>query len=1082
MNKYLRITAIILTILAIIILLGVLALKRGIHISELSLSNTHISNAHLVWGEKLRLRVEKITIQATEEKSTEQPSGGPEPVYVRDALHAVKFIEQWFTSIDIKQIVAGPLNAHFHYRENESGKISITSPKIELQSGIRTEGEFLVIDIEKISSTEYKSQANGILRIDTRTRNLVGSFVAMLADTLPLKLEVKADTRQLSFSGQGKKPVTDIAPIVELFKLGPAVSPWIIDYLSASQVSLSKVSGTIPYNKPESILQTLHAVAIVKDTEYTFAQGLEPIKAPETMVEFIQGVLKIKPQQATFYAQDAGKSELDINFNTSPFILTAYIRTRAQASGGILTLLEHYGIPFPFEQKEGVTETDLTLAINLSTIDIKSNGSFTSDNSVFEYDGHLLDVGHLDVSLDNTDITLRQINVSKKGQFSARISGELDAAKNTGDLIASIDAFSYKSADAELLLENPQNAPLVINYQMRSDGDTIDVAASSWRAGGHLVTVDKFTTPFLHHNWSGKLPPTAVTISPWLKTMVSGTFQNQLPYADLTISVLGLSHDDWQLNQPEVQIELVLDNVLSVTTKKPVEISFGNTAINLMPVHLTYGSEKMLVHQGGIKIAGQSFPDLRGQLDLDKKTGKLIIERPSIVDGNDNKLLTADSPVTVDFSLQGNYTYAEIPLLGIKFEQQQRGAWSVALKDLAKLNKYSPLMQHYQLEKGDLTLSSTNGSLPWTFNGKIRHPLALLVEGDKPVHDYLVKGNYDGKKTTVDINQKIQVSLAEKISIESKQIGYNLPALMSLFEQPANETGSKQSQATTRTKQRKTNTETGNSNLSLSLTAIDSFVYIDESRRALADELKLTLDKGTIKSNLKFGPGSAEMEIRDNTISLVGRGFNPAFVNKLITYSKYKEGNLEFQVSGDFDNLDAVILIKQALIQDFGVASNVLAFINTVPALLTFRLPGFSKDGLHAKEISAGINYQDGLIKLSSAHLDSKEIDVRGEGSVNLNDNTLDITLNLITGTKKSLGHIPLLGYVLSGDKKKPSITLTVKGSLDDPEVNHTVFKEVSTYPFQLLKRTVNLPAHMVKKGRHQTGDEDSDYSSKDKQ
>ena len=391
-------------------------------------------------------------------------------------------------------------------------------------------------------------------------------------------------------------------------------------------------------------------------------------------------------------------------------------------------------------------------------------------------------------------------------------------------------------------------------------------------------------------------------------------------------------------------------------------------------------------------------------------------------------------------------------------------------------------MQHYQLEKGDLTLSSTNGSLPWTFNGKIRHPLALLVEGDKPVHDYLVKGNYDGKKTTVDINQKIQVSLAEKISIESKQIGYNLPALMSLFEQPANETGSKQSQATTRTKQRKTNTETGNSNLSLSLTAIDSFVYIDESRRALADELKLTLDKGTIKSNLKFGPGSAEMEIRDNTISLVGRGFNPAFVNKLITYSKYKEGNLEFQVSGDFDNLDAVILIKQALIQDFGVASNVLAFINTVPALLTFRLPGFSKDGLHAKEISAGINYQDGLIKLSSVHLDSKEIDVRGEGSVNLNDNTLDITLNLITGTKKSLGHIPLLGYVLSGDKKKPSITLTVKGSLDDPEVNHTVFKEVSTYPFQLLKRTVNLPAHMVKKGRHQTGDEDSDYSSKDKQ
>ena len=75
MNRYLRVTAIILISLAIIILLGVLALKRGINISELSLSGTHISNAHLIWGEKLKLRVENITIQAAEEKSTGQAQG-----------------------------------------------------------------------------------------------------------------------------------------------------------------------------------------------------------------------------------------------------------------------------------------------------------------------------------------------------------------------------------------------------------------------------------------------------------------------------------------------------------------------------------------------------------------------------------------------------------------------------------------------------------------------------------------------------------------------------------------------------------------------------------------------------------------------------------------------------------------------------------------------------------------------------------------------------------------------------------------------------------------------------------------------
>jgi len=1086
MNRYFRIAAIILISLAIIILLGVLALKRGISISELSLSSMHISNAHLIWGEKLKLRVENITIRTREEKPTEKSSEGPGPVYVRDALHAVKFIEAWFTSIDIKQIVAGPLNAHFHYRENESGKIAITSPKIQLQSGIRSEGEFLVIDIEQISSAEYRSQANGVIRIDTQKRSLAGSFNGILAEILPLNLEVKADTRQLSFSGQGKGSISSIAPIVDLFNLGPGITPWISDYLSASQVSLNTVSGTIPYDKPESILQTLHAVAIVKDTEYTFAQGLDPIKAPETKVEFIQGVLKIKPQQATFYDQDAGNSELDINFNKSPFILTAYIRTRAQASGGILTLLEHYGIPFPFEQKEGVTDTNLTLAINLSTIDIKSSGIFKSDQSAFEFDGHLIDVDHLDVALDNTDITLRQIDVSKKGQFSAHITGKLDAAKSTGDLNASIDALSYKSADSELLLENPQNAPLVVNYHIRPDGDSIDVAVSSWRAGGHLVTAGEFTTPFSHKNWSGKLPPTAVAISPWLKAKVSGEFNRRPPYASLDISLLELAYDGWHMNQAEEKIKLVIGDDISLITKNNVDVTSDKTTINLMPSHISYKDKQLHIHQSGLKIAGQSFPDMKGQIDLIRQTGSLTLEQLNVVDNTGMKLLAVDKPVTLELSLREDQTDAEIPQLGVKFYQHKQSGWSVAVDNLGRLNKYSPLMQRYQLEKGKFTLVSENGSQPWSFTGMIKHPLALLVDGDTPVHDYHFSGNYDGNKTTADINEKIHLQLAEKVSIESKEIGYNLPALLSLINAPDKQTSDDKRQGAGKSVNRKylesghpakqSNIAAG-SNLSVALTARDSFIYIDETHRVLAEELMLTLVKGTIECDLKHGKGKAVLEIKDDKISLAGKGFDPVFVNEIINYSKFKKGELEFKVSGSSSDMDAFIVINDAVIQDFGIASNILAFINTVPALLTFKMPGFHTDGLHASKITAGMKYQDRLIKLKSVHLDSKEIDVRGEGKVNLNDDTIDITLNLITGAKKNLSHIPLLGYILSGKEKKPSITLTVKGDMHNPEINHTAFREVATYPLQLLKRTVILPAHLVNKVRGNSDDNSQDNS-----
>ncbi len=307
MKLFTRIIAIIVICLAIIASLGFFTLKRGINISELSLSDTRISNAHLIWNNKLDLSVENISVHKASKKpagskSSEDNADGAQAAYVRDALHAVNLIKKWFTSIDIKQIDVGAISANFQYRENENGKLVVSWPKGALQSQISTEGKFLLVDIEQASSTEYKSHANGLIRINTQEMKLSATFEGVLADTLPLHLEVKADTDQLSFSGQGKEAVSSIAPIVDLFNLGPDITPWITDNLSASQISLSSVSGTIPYDNPASILQSLHAVAKVKDTEYTFAQGLEPIKAAVTEVEFINGVLKITPENASFYS------------------------------------------------------------------------------------------------------------------------------------------------------------------------------------------------------------------------------------------------------------------------------------------------------------------------------------------------------------------------------------------------------------------------------------------------------------------------------------------------------------------------------------------------------------------------------------------------------------------------------------------------------------------------------------------------------------------------------------------------------------------------------------------------------------
>lgn len=1084
MKVLIRAMAIIVISLTIILSIGFIALEHGITISQLSISNTKINNAHLTLDDKLKLEIEQITVQPTKGKASKKPFDGAKPSYVRDALRIVNLIEKWFFSINIKEISVGSLNASFQFHEKEGGQLTVNSPQFETTANIQIDGEFLLVDIENIRSKEYKSHAQGKARIDAANRKLTATVEAMIAETVPLQLEVKADLEQLSFSGQGTQAVASIVPVVELFNLDPDVTPWINDYLTASQISLKSVSGTIPYDNPTSILQTLHAVAMIEDTEYTFAQGLKPIKATETDIEFAKGILNIKPRDASFYEQDVGNSELDINFNNNPFILTAYIRTKAQASGGVLSLLKFYGIPFPLEQKEGLIDTDLTLTVNLSTIDINASGTFKADNSAFEFDQQRIDVEHLDISLNDSALLIHKLDVSKKGLFSARTTGEVDTAKGQGTLRTNIDKFNYQSAHTALVLDNPDSAPLLVNYHMSPDGDSISVGESAWMTGGASINIGKFTTPFNHATVSGTLPPTSVAISPWIKAKVSGAFNREPPYANLDVLLYDLNYGDFRVGQSEFNIALVIGDKISVKSQKSAKFHIGKSTLNLKPTHLSYASNNLKIHQSGMVYAGQVFSDIKGQLDFNTQTGKLTLDKLKIIDNSGVKLLAVDKPVAVNLSLNKDMTSIKIPMLDFSFSEQAQKGWSLSLKKLGELNKHSPLMQEYKLQKGELLLSSKDGLLPWDFNGKLTYPLALLIDGDSPVHDYNFNGSYDGKITIVDINEKIHVKLAEKLSINSSDIGYNLPALIKLIkEQPKDgETEKKADKKKGTSKNKKTQANKSktadNTALSLSLDAENSFVYLSDKSRILADNIKLSLDQGIITSDLKHGNGFASLQIKDDKISLVGNKFDKVFLNGLLTTSEFSDARLEFELSGSVDDIDAVITIHDATIQGLGPISKVLAFADTIPALVTFSLPSFHSDGLHADTITAAVNIQHGLIKLKSAELDSKELDIRGEGNANINDDTIDITLNLITGAKKHIGRIPLLGYILSGGEKKASITITVKGDLKDPQIAHTAFKEVASYPLQLLKRTIILPDHLVKKVRKETsGEEKNDPS-----
>lgn len=142
---------------------------------------------------------------------------------------------------------------------------------------------------------------------------------------------------------------------------------------------------------------------------------------------------------------------------------------------------------------------------------------------------------------------------------------------------------------------------------------------------------------------------------------------------------------------------------------------------------------------------------------------------------------------------------------------------------------------------------------------------------------------------------------------------------------------------------------------------------------------------------------------------------------------------------------------------------NVLALLNTIPALVTFSLPEFDTVGLPISSAIMGFKFEDGFAPLETLLIDSPEFTMAGKGWMDFNKGLVDIDANIITKAGANISHIPLAGFILAGDEKRPSITLKISGNLMDPGVTTSAFKEVTTMPFAILYRTLTLPAHLIR-------------------
>jgi len=1041
--------------LSIFALLGAVlffTLKKGIGFEHFAAGGITLQKFNIRLDKKLIVDVGDITLT-----TAKKPSGaGLTLAGIRKTILSADAAARWFDSITVRKIAVNDTIAVISYTGNGSGSLTVTDPAYFLDTGIDFSGTRIGLDIRQFKSFEYRSQGSGQVELDIDRNTLVADIQLDLAGTLPLKLHCEGDRDQLSFEGSGTASVHTIRPVVELFQLGPDIQPWITDYLKGSSFTLETIKGTIPFKSPGKVFQTLYGKASVQDTEYSFEEKLPAIKAPLTDVVFENGILKIYPHHPAYAGVDAGKSWLDIDFNPDEPVLSAYIRTAAPLGDGILALLDFYEIHLPFKQTKGLTDADLTLKINLATIDVNAHGNFSVAAGAFEYDKQTYSVTDAALSLVNDEVTIKEVSIGFQDILRMKATGNMKITSRKADLKIGVEKVDLPLDDTRLTLDTADR-PFRLEYHWAPEGEKLVAAESTWKIGTLSAKAEGFSASFKAGDFSGTLPATKVSVSPFTQFLLSGDFNFKKPEFNLVADLQKWESEGLKLIQLHFPVTFVFGMSLDVSSAQESGWLIKGKKVRIAPFKLNYANKNITVGQAGLRLEDVLDGSMQGKFDLSTGKGSFLLDRVEIGNKDQNRFDFSGRNLQAEMTKKDNALSLAIPELGLSYKRSQTSGWVFHVEDLGKLYDRSVFLQKYNLNKGAVDIWGTTDKPPYLFSGNIVSAYDFLVKDNVPTNEYKFKGQYSDVDWVATINDDVQLHYSDRIHVASKGVGYNISALRAyLADHPGDE-----------------NDGTDQKIPDLDLQADKSALYLNPFQSAPADDLLIHSEGGVLTGQMKFGKGNASLEMNGTTFTLLGQDFGEDFLHRILKDSKFIGGKLSFYVSGLLAKFKGVVKIDNSIIKEGAVLNNILTFINTVPDLIMFSFPEYNMQGLPFNQLYAGFGYENHIIDVNTFAIESNTLDMTGTGSMHLTENTIDMNIDLIRKTKQNISKIPLLGYILVGDQKQPTITLTLKGDLDDPDISTSAYKEIVKTPFDILLRTISLPNHWLKlmKGPHPVDD-----------
>ena len=216
----------------------------------------------------------------------------------------------------------------------------------------------------------------------------------------------------------------------------------------------------------------------------------------------------------------------------------------------------------------------------------------------------------------------------------------------------------------------------------------------------------------------------------------------------------------------------------------------------------------------------------------------------------------------------------------------------------------------------------------------------------------------------------------------------------------------------------------------------------------------------SIKFVSKHETGEIRGIIENGHIDIEGKHLPDYVIRDLTMLEHLYGGSFDFNAIGKTGDFNGTILMHDTLWAKNAVYNNMLAMLNTIPAVLTLKNPGFSKKGFKIKRGAIQYHFKNPTLFFDNILLRGNSAQITGRGKVDFQSDTtaLRMQIHFLESLTNVLSKIPVAGYLIFGEDGTIAITLDINGPLRNPKVRTETTKDIVKAPFNILERTLTLP------------------------